>query len=1103
MPIQEGGRFTPNNRIVSPGVFTRENDLSGVAAGVSDIGGVVVAPFAKGPAFKPLSFTDINELQNQFGVPDGVYYGPYTAGEYLRERGLVTVCRVGGLTGYQQEYPIAIWATSGSWNRSNSAGALNSGSSYVTFSGSLVTGYSAGVTINTVYSQSQGSGSTGFATASFTSSYLTFTSSSFVVTFNSLAADDALLSITSQSGSVLYAGATVSLGNSSLITGPTQQTITIYSQSAGVPTVVSASYYSGTSSYYIGGLSSSFVSSSIVEATFSASLGTIQNLTFETGLGDDETLSLISASFYATTGSCGTPTIQLKGVLSGAFGVYDGTFTSAGPVTYDPCTNTWTSGSSDVRLLAVLADTQYAGISDLQAPGFYGSTMATASSINGTSDIPLEYNLTLKNTNSTTPYGVYQFSLDAGSTKYITNVFGSNPRAGNPATQVTGQKIEAAYLYKKFENAIAEIVADKTHWQISGVPLPSGSFAGEPMNFTDDYSRDLTNGDSGFSITNAITPWVLSQKIAPWQSGSAATRYNLFRVHTLADGTNTNTDYKIEISSVKLAGTVAGSDWGSFTLTLRKYSDTDKRPVIMESFQNCNLDPDSSNFVARRIGDKYGYFNYVGKLIEFGNFTNNSKHIRIEMNDGTYPITAVPYGFEAYATPINSAIGRWTPTMKYTKASVYGLNPGKYPSGISFDDAPTGADSELLSLYPVTATGIGAADDNKEYFAPLPVFGAYSSIGRNIVFALDDDYELYGVGTGSFLSGDNIVPAVYDAVNEPTYIKMRKFVFGFQNGFDGQSPAIPINVGGDILPGNTQGFDCTTVSSAGSIAYNQSITALGNSDEFDINLIVVPGILHQHHPYVTNLVVDMCEARGDCFFVMDMYSDDGNPTSGQIDEVVAYAAEYDTNYAATYYPWIKILDTNNNKIVTVPPSVVMPSVYAANDRVAAEWFAPAGLNRGGIPIATQVTDRTTHEERDTLYEGKVNPIAAFPGSGVVVWGQKTLQNQSSALDRVNVRRLLINIKKFFASTSKFLVFEQNVASTRNKFLSIVNPYLESVQQRSGLYAFFVKMDESNNTPDIVDRNILYGQIYLKPTKTAEFIVLDFNILPTGAAFANA
>jgi phage tail sheath protein FI len=181
----------------------------------------------------------------------------------------------------------------------------------------------------------------------------------------------------------------------------------------------------------------------------------------------------------------------------------------------------------------------------------------------------------------------------------------------------------------------------------------------------------------------------------------------------------------------------------------------------------------------------------------------------------------------------------------------------------------------------------------------------------------------------------------------------------------------------------------------------------------------------------------------------------------------------------------------------------MPSVYAANDNAAAEWFAPAGLNRGGIAQAIQVLDRTTHSERDTLYEGRVNPIAAFPGQGICVWGQKTLQIQPSALDRVNVRRLLIALKKFIASSSKFLVFEQNVAATRNRFLSIVNPYLESVQQRSGLYAFQVVMDDTNNTPDLVDRNILYGQIYLQPAKTAEFIVLDFNILPTGAVFPGA
>jgi phage tail sheath protein FI len=217
----------------------------------------------------------------------------------------------------------------------------------------------------------------------------------------------------------------------------------------------------------------------------------------------------------------------------------------------------------------------------------------------------------------------------------------------------------------------------------------------------------------------------------------------------------------------------------------------------------------------------------------------------------------------------------------------------------------------------------------------------------------------------------------------------------------------------------------------------------------------------------------------------------------------AKAGEIDSNYAATYYPWLRVIDTNTNKLIWVPPSVILPEIYAYNDNVAAEWFAPAGLNRGGIASAVGVKVRLPQASRDTLYEGKVNPIAQFPGQGICVWGQKTLQRRSSALDRVNVRRLLIAVKKYIASSARYLVFEQNVEATRNRFLNIVNPYLASVQERSGLYAFRVVMDETNNTPDVIDRNILYGQLYLQPTRTAEFIILDFNVLPTGATFPTA
>jgi phage tail sheath protein FI len=235
--------------------------------------------------------------------------------------------------------------------------------------------------------------------------------------------------------------------------------------------------------------------------------------------------------------------------------------------------------------------------------------------------------------------------------------------------------------------------------------------------------------------------------------------------------------------------------------------------------------------------------------------------------------------------------------------------------------------------------------------------------------------------------------------------------------------------------------------------------------------------------------------RADTFFVFDCAG-----LTANVSTAVSEISTFDNNYAATYYPWVRIVDANVNKPVWVPPTVVIPGVLSFNDRVAAEWYAPAGLNRGGLTSVTDAYSRLTLAERDDLYEGRVNPIATFPGVGVCVWGQKTLQAKPSALDRINVRRLLIAVKKFIASATRYLVFEQNTATTRNRFLNIVNPYLESVQQRQGLYAFRVIMDETNNTPDIIDRNIMYGQIFLQPAKTAEFIIIDFNILPTGASF---
>jgi len=322
-----------------------------------------------------------------------------------------------------------------------------------------------------------------------------------------------------------------------------------------------------------------------------------------------------------------------------------------------------------------------------------------------------------------------------------------------------------------------------------------------------------------------------------------------------------------------------------------------------------------------------------------------------------------------------------------------------------------------------------------------------------------------------------------------------KFAVPFQEGFDGSDPALENKSGTNITSTNTQGFDLSSASASGSVAYKRALNAVSNPDEFDINLLALPGVIHEYHSSVTNHAIDKVEDRADCFFILDG-SRYGRTIQGAIDDVKTL----DTNYVATYYPWVKILDENKNKPTWVPPSVILPGVYSNNDRIGQEWFAPAGLNRGGLTDVLEAQTRLTNLERDDLYDNRINPIATFPGQGVVVFGQKTLQGKPSALDRINVRRLLINLRKFIASSSRFLVFEQNTTALRNRFLNIVNPYLEEVQANSGLTAFRVVMDDSNNTPDVVDRNQLVGQIFIQPTRTAEFIVLDFVVQPTGAAF---
>jgi hypothetical protein len=291
----------------------------------------------------------------------------------------------------------------------------------------------------------------------------------------------------------------------------------------------------------------------------------------------------------------------------------------------------------------------------------------------------------------------------------------------------------------------------------------------------------------------------------------------------------------------------------------------------------------------------------------------------------------------------------------------------------------------------------------------------------------------------------------------------------------------------DQISGNIQGLTGSD--------YGNMINLLSNVDDYKFNVLLTPGLTDANASSQVTSIISNTQDRGDNIYVLDLVN-----YNSTVAAVEAAASARDTSYAASYWPWVQVVDPDLGKNVWVPASTVIGGVYAFNDKVAEPWFAPAGINRGGLGTVIRAEQKLNSTQRDTLYQAKVNPIATFPNTGVVVYGQKTLQTKPSALDRVNVRRLLIALKSYISQVALNLVFEQNTVATRNNFLAQVNPYLESVQQRQGLYAFRVIMNESNNTADVIDRNELVGAIYLQPTKTAEFIYLDFNITPTGATF---
>jgi hypothetical protein len=718
------------------------------------------------------------------------------------------------------------------------------------------------------------------------------------------------------------------------------------------------------------------------------------------------------------------------------------------------------STAADKVLLGVIFPSKDTALTDLK------DSLLSGNDING------NFSLTLSGANSTTTQ--LSASINPANSNYIFKQLGDSP--DNSKSGVVTYAGTPGYTYINFQNLQTTILGQGNADDTGYGSLGSGSH----IEINAQSVNTIFNGNLGQTegYSYASTPFITSQFL-----DANKTTKELFKFHSLGHGTACNTDYKISIANLKEPSNIDNEEqYSTFSVIIRKYNDKDKSPSIVEQFNGCTLDPDSPNYISRVIGDRYPQYNEILDKVELlGNFSNISDYVRVEVTDAvgskaTSPKLS-PKGFGAVSNPISTAslaINCQFPSASYEGTQTVNSNYStKTYLGWKFDDK---------------------ALDNSNFIKPLP-----SSTEGNVSGKFNVE-NYFGHASSSLFTGSLSASIDTTGATGPTANQL-KFTVPFQGGEDGVAPYTVKFKGNESTLADTYedgtnlyGFNLTN-GQAGHTGYKKALDILSNQDEYDINMLALPGVIKQIHSSVTTAATDMVETRGDAFYIMDLAK-----YNQSVNQAVNVADGLDTNYAAVYYPWVKVLDTAANIPVLVPPSVIVPGAIAASDRIGAEWFAPAGLNRGVLGNVLEAKIRLNQSERDRLYNAKINPIATFPQTGVAIWGQKTLQERSTALDRINVRRLLIAVKKYIASSSRYLVFEQNTQATRNRFLNIVNPYLESVQQRQGLYAFRVQMDEANNTPDVIDRNQLVGAIFLQPTKTAEFIVLDFNVLPTGATF---
>lgn len=627
-------------------------------------------------------------------------------------------------------------------------------------------------------------------------------------------------------------------------------------------------------------------------------------------------------------------------------------------------------------------------------------------------------------------------SLDETKSNYIGKVLGKNPKVIDGTYNFYLESVYPHFI-REAENR-GDIIEIQPTLVYINTNVPSWN------DYQDDY-------------THAVTPWIVSRVIG-------GTVYNLFKIHTISDGDSANRELKISIAAIDTVNNL-------FDIIVRRYEDNDANSTsVLERWSRLSLDENSTRYCAKIIGTQND------------EFPSKSSFITLEMAD-SYPSDTVPAGFRGYE------LRNYTSGSTVIKPSIYYKTV--YFSGDSVNKTYLGISELGYTSITQNQVSIKNAAQNVEHDLFAYAGGVSSGKTTTKGFHLENtaDSILFDTGNKSTLTA-------YTTVAGGTIVDKQKLKFTVlpYGGFDGF----------DKYKKYDYDYEEFTDAYTNNInAFKEAIDTMSSPEEVDISLFSTPGIDFSNNEILTKYALEMIENRADTLYIMDSPRVTVGEVKGTADDVVSRleTTGIDSSYAATYWPWLQVEDVTTGRYVYMAPTYAAVRAMAFTDKKYNSWFAPAGILRSVMPNEVVRADiKLKKTDRDTLYNGRINPIATFVQEGVQIWGQKTLQVRESALDRINVRRLMLRLQRLIASASLTLVFEQNDQTLRDQFLSKVEPILLQIQNQRGITGFRVVMDDSNNTEDTIDRNMLIGKIQVKPTRSAEFIDLTFQVLPSGANF---